>query len=74
MADLKPVYRAVSKEAAEIALDELDENGGSNIRWYFSCGGENGPICRVTSGIRRRSVRSFTRQKPLNQCIASLEN
>ena len=28
MADLKPVYRAVSKEAAEIALDELEERWG----------------------------------------------
>ncbi len=26
MADLKPVYRAVSKDAAESALDELDAN------------------------------------------------
>ena len=28
MADLKPVYRAVSKEAAELALDELEERWG----------------------------------------------
>ncbi len=28
MADLKPVYKAVSKEAAEIALDELEERWG----------------------------------------------
>ncbi|CAG9435343.1 IS256 family transposase ISSod4 (plasmid) [Providencia alcalifaciens] len=28
MADLKPVYRAVSKEAAETALDELDTKWG----------------------------------------------
>ncbi|CAA0183792.1 Uncharacterised protein [Klebsiella oxytoca] len=27
MADLKPVYRAVSKEAVETALDELEKNG-----------------------------------------------
>ncbi len=27
MADLKPVYRAVSKDAAETALDELKRNG-----------------------------------------------
>jgi len=29
MADLKPVYRAVTKEAAELALDELDEKWGN---------------------------------------------
>lgn len=29
MADLKPVYRAVSKEAAELALDELEAKWGS---------------------------------------------
>jgi len=28
MADLKPVYKAVSKEAAEVALDELEERWG----------------------------------------------
>jgi putative transposase len=28
MADLKPVYRAVSKEAAEMALDELEAKWG----------------------------------------------
>lgn len=32
MADLKPVYKAVSKEAAEVTLDELEKNGGLNIR------------------------------------------
>ncbi|CAM3337037.1 hypothetical protein XNC1_2329 [Xenorhabdus nematophila ATCC 19061] len=30
MADLKPVYRAVSKEAAESALDELDMKWGQH--------------------------------------------
>lgn len=29
MADLKPVYRAATKEAAELALDELDEKWGN---------------------------------------------
>ncbi len=29
MADLKPVYRAVSKEAAETALDELEKRWGA---------------------------------------------
>ncbi len=31
MADLKPVYRAVSKDAAETALDELEERNGSAV-------------------------------------------
>ncbi len=31
MADLKPVYKAVSKEAAETALDELEERWGEAI-------------------------------------------
>jgi len=30
MADLKPVYRAATKEAAEIALDELEAKWGSS--------------------------------------------
>ncbi len=33
MADLKPVYRAVSKDAAETALDELEE------KWVKETGG-----------------------------------
>ncbi|CND71553.1 ISsod5%2C transposase [Yersinia enterocolitica] len=33
MADLKPVYRAVSKEAAETALDELDELDELEEKW-----------------------------------------
>ena len=30
MADLKPVYKAVSKEAAETALDELENRWGDS--------------------------------------------
>ncbi len=41
MADPKPVYRAVSKDAAETALDELKRNGVSSIRWCSSRGDAN---------------------------------
>ncbi len=57
MADLKPVYRAVSKEAAETALDDWKRNGGSNIRWCSSPGAARGKICQRTSAIRRISAR-----------------
>ncbi len=35
MADLKPVYRAVSKDAAETALDELEEKWGQQYPVVF---------------------------------------
>ena len=49
-------------------------NGANNIQWYSSRGGKNGPICRVTSGIRQRSARSFTWQMPLNRYIGCSES
>ncbi len=56
MADLKPVYRAVSKDAAETALDEL-ENGVQQYRWCSSRGDANGRICpayfRYPANIRK---------------------
>ncbi|MCW7083466.1 IS256 family transposase [Escherichia coli] len=43
MADLKPVYRAVS----ETALDELEAKRGSNIRWCSSPGAARGKSVSV---------------------------
>lgn len=60
MADLKPVYRAVSKEAAETALDELDTKWGSNILSLSKAGAGNGTIYPLTSVIPRASARLFT--------------
>ena len=43
MADLKPVYRAVS----ETALDELEAKRGNNIRWCSSPGAARGKSVSV---------------------------
>ncbi|HEM7189288.1 TPA: IS256 family transposase [Providencia rettgeri] len=44
MADLKPVYRSVSKEASETTLDELDTKWGSNIPSLSKVGAGNGNL------------------------------
>ena len=49
MADLKPVYRAVSKEAAEIALDELDEKWGQQYPANVESRGVSNSINSATS-------------------------
>ena len=52
MADLKPVYKAETVKAAEIALDALEENGELNTQSSLNHGVKNGPICRSTSNIQ----------------------
>lgn len=51
MADLKAVYRAVSKDAAETALDELDARWGSSIQLSSRAGAASGLTCRLISAI-----------------------
>lgn len=71
MAELKSVYHAVSKEAAETARDELEEKWASSILWCFSCGDASGKICQYTSVIQRISAKSFTPRMLSNRYIAS---
>ena len=54
MADLKPVYKAETVKAAEIALDTLAfEKWGTRIpNVSLNHGVKNGPICRSTSNIQ----------------------
>ena len=41
MRDLKPVYKAVNKESAELALDELDRIWGDKYPAVLSSGRDN---------------------------------
>jgi hypothetical protein len=54
MADLKPVYRADTKQAAEMALDELEAKWGINTRKSFVHGVKNGIYSVPISNIRKR--------------------
>ncbi|KDA76054.1 transposase, Mutator family protein [Escherichia coli 2-005-03_S4_C1] len=79
MADLKPVYRAVSKEAAEIALDELDEKWGqqypvvlqlwrrkwANLSCYFRYPATIRKVIYTTKAIEsvHRQFRKLTKTK-----------
>ncbi|MDX7987573.1 IS256 family transposase [Xenorhabdus sp. 12] len=79
MADLKPVYRAVSKEAAESALDELDMKWGqhypvviqswrrkwSNLSAYFRYPAAIRKVIYTTNAIEsvHRQFRKLTKTK-----------
>ncbi|SUG40529.1 Transposase for insertion sequence element ISRM3 [Salmonella enterica subsp. arizonae] len=52
MADLKPVYRAVSKEAAETALDELEAKWGQQYPVVIQSWRRKWETCHTTSVIR----------------------
>lgn len=56
MADLKPVYRAGSKEAAETVLDELEANGISSIQCCSSRDDASGKICQHTIEFKKHGV------------------
>lgn len=53
MADLKPVYRAVSKEAAETALDELEAKWGQQYPVVLQSWRRKWENRRITSVIRQ---------------------
>ncbi len=79
MADLKPVYRAVTKEAAEIALNELDAKWGSiyplvintwrrkwdNLSHYFKYSEPIRKVIYITNAVEavHRQFRKSTRTK-----------
>lgn len=79
MADLKPVYRAVSKEAAETALDELEERWGQqypvvlqswrrkwdNLSHYFRYPATIRKVIYTTNAIEsvHRQFRKLTKTK-----------
>ena len=74
MADLKPVYQAVSKEAAEEALLLLDEKWGKNILLYFNLGKISEKIYLCISNTHQRLEKLFILLISSNQCIDNLEN
>ena len=57
IANLKPAYPEVSKEAAEMEQDEWETTWTINIRQYSSPDDANGKICRHTSVIQRISAK-----------------
>ena len=79
MADLKPVYRAVNKEAAELALDELEKRWGAqysivisswrskweNLSVYFKYPQEIRRVIYTTNAIEavHRQFRKLTKTK-----------
>lgn len=79
MADLKPVYKALTKEAAEIALDELDSRWGSlypivikswrtkweNLSVYFKYPEDIRRVIYTTNAIEsvHRQFRKLTKTK-----------
>ena len=72
MADLKPVYRASTKESAELALDELEAKWGIHIHWSSITGVINGITYRLTLSIQSIFARLFIQRMPLRQYIVSL--
>ena len=52
MADLKPVYRAVSKDAAELALDELELSRVALTHWSSIPGAGSGITSHITLNIQ----------------------
>ena len=79
MADLKPVYKAVSKEAAETALDELESRWGAqypivlkswrskweNLSVYFKYPADIRRVIYTTNAIEavHRQFRKLTKTK-----------
>ena len=53
MADLKPVYKAETVKAAEIALDALEEKGELNTQSSLNHGVKNGPFVGLLQICRR---------------------
>lgn len=62
MADLKRVYGAVNKDAAEDALLDLEQKWARPILSWCAHGRRTGNDCRLTSNLRPLSAGSFIRQ------------
>lgn len=76
MADLKPVYKAPTIDAAEDALDALEwrPSGENSIPSWSNPGATNGKIYRYTLNILNRYVVWFIQPIPLKPYIVSFVN
>ena len=74
LVDLKRVYKALNKEAAESALDDLEETWGSKYPIVIQSWRNKWDNLSVYSAIQRTFAGSFIQAIQLRRCIGSFEN